>query len=277
MKRLDLYARSFKEIVEKLETALSEGLKVIKESDPEFGYIRLATNNEVSIFIRMLPTIDYTDKSDICYVNAYIYSVKDKEKKEALFFTERYDSDFFNISIQRLIAEICSIFKFPTTRDDKYNIEFVYGFKTYKNVELETMYPTVVKDKPTFSRFLTSLVRKLSVKNPTVTAIFHLNVAGNQVSKADPIYADGSFFISFTYNDALTDAYGEPIYVVGGEIPSLYTNIGRNVVSEVLLDEELERFIERSTWWYFSIKNALTVGESVACYIQEKPYFQKII
>lgn len=276
MKKLDLYARSFSEIIEKLEAALSEGLKVIKESDPEFGYIRLAINNEVSIFIRMLPTFDYMDESDAYYVNAYIYYVKNKEKKEALFFSERYDSEFFDINIQRLISEICKIFKF-SINGDEFNIEFVYGSKTYKYVELETMYPTVIKDNLTFSKFLAKLVRKLNIKNPTITAIFHLNVAGNQLSKSYPIYTDGSFFISFTYNDALSDSYEEPIYVVAGEVPSIFTDVGRNVISEVLLDEELESFIMRQTRWYFSIKEVLTFGESVACYIQEKPYFQKII
>lgn len=276
MKKLDLYARSFSEIVEKLEAALSEGLKVIKESDPEFGYIRLASNNGVSIFIRMLPTFDYTDDSDAYYVNAYIYYVKDKSKKESLFFSERYDSDFFDVSKQRLITEICKVFGISID-GDKYNIEVIYGSKTYKNVELETMYPTVFKDNLTFSRFLATLVRKLSVNNPTVTAIFHLNVAGNELSKTDPIYSDGSFFISFTYNDALSDAYGEPVYISAGEIPSIYTNVGRNVVSEVLLTEELETYICKTTRWYFSIREVLTLGESVACYIQEKPYFQKII
>lgn len=276
MKSLDLYARSFSEIVEKLETALSDGLKAIKESDKEFGYIRLVANNVASIFIRMLPTYDYTDDSDICYVNAYIYYISDKEKKDALFFSERYDSEFFEISIQKLITDICKVFDFSMS-GNQFRVEVSYGSKTYKNVELETMYPTVVKNNIVFSKFLARLVRKLDIKNPTITAIFHLNVAGNQLSKADPIYTDGSFFISFTYNDALSDSYGEPIYVVAGEVPSIFTDVGRNVVSEVLLDEELESFIMRQTRWYFSIKEVLTFGESVACYIQEKPYFQKII
>lgn len=276
MKKIDLYARSFTDIFEKLETAICEDLKVLSESDSEFGYIRLASNTVASIFIRMLPTLDYINKSETCYVNAYISYTEGSNRKEALFFSERYDSDTFDIIIQRLVSEICKIFNFSLD-NISYKVQYISGTKTYKNVELESLYPNIIKDSKSFSNFLGILIKRLTIKNPTLTVIFQLNVAGITVSKDDPIYSNGSFFLSFTYNELLSDSYNEPIYIVGGEIPSLHTDVGREVIAEVLLEDELESYISSSTRWYFSIKNALTQGESVHCYIQEKPYFQKII
>lgn len=283
MKHIDIYARSYDEMYSKLKASISEHLKLIKETDPEFGYIRLVSDIGVSIFIRMLPTVNYEDNSTMYWVNSYVHYKAGKENKDSLFFSFPYEEVNGLENIQKgLYCTLLYILDFFNINEDnefteKRYVEFISGTKTYRNIELETKYPSAITDINTFASFIKGLVSKLDRNNPSLTITFCINMAGVEANSADGIESDGVFFISFTYSDQLSDVYGQPIFIVLGSIPGFDDEYCRHYVSGALGINHVEKLIKINADFYFTLRSACLPGEFTECWIQDIPYFQKYI
>lgn len=284
MKTIDIYARSYNEIYSKVEASILEHLKVIKQSDPEFGYIRLVSDNGVSIFIRMLPTTNYEDNSIMYWVNSYVHYKSGKENKDSLFFSFPYDETEGSNCIQNGIAcvMVYILMFFGVDEDSEFNekrhVGFVCGVKTYRNIELETKYPSAITDLNTFANFIKGIVNKLNRNNPSITITFCINMAGIEANnQQNGIESDGVFFITFIYSDQLTGMYGEPVYSLVGSLPGYDDEDARFYLSGAITISQVEKVIKNNARFYFSLRSVCLPGEYTECWIRDLPYFQKYI